>query len=87
MPITTIKLDFDLKERLDSLKIHPRETYNDIVKRMLDCIRMCKTAPEQARAHLIRLDRMRDSLSGKTTRLNVSQVNARPSNPQRNPRP
>ena len=87
MSITTIKLDHEIKERLDAFKVHPRETYNDIVKRMLECVRICKTAPEQARAPLIRLDRMRDSLSGKITRLTANPVSARSPNPPRNPRP
>jgi predicted transcriptional regulator len=26
-----------VKERLDSLKLHPRETYNEIIVRLIDC--------------------------------------------------
>lgn len=33
--VTTIQLDEELKERLDEIKIHPRETYNDLIKRLL----------------------------------------------------
>lgn len=35
-PVTTIKINSDLKTRLDLLKIHPRETYNDVVSRLAD---------------------------------------------------
>ena len=34
--ITTIKINTDLKSRLDRLKNHPRETYNDVVTRLAD---------------------------------------------------
>lgn len=34
--VTTIQLDEELKERLDDIKIHPRETYNDLIKRLLN---------------------------------------------------
>lgn len=33
--ITTIQLDSKTKERLDNLKVHPRETYNEIITRLL----------------------------------------------------
>jgi predicted transcriptional regulator len=32
---TTIQIDEKLKARLDDLKIHPRETYNDLIIRLL----------------------------------------------------
>jgi len=34
--VTTIKINTDLKSRLDRLKTHPRETYNDVVTRLAD---------------------------------------------------
>jgi hypothetical protein len=33
--VTTIQVDESLKNSLDSLKIHPRESYNDLIKRMI----------------------------------------------------
>lgn len=33
--ITTIQLDSEIKTRLDSLKIHHRETYNDLIGRLI----------------------------------------------------
>ena len=36
MTSTTIQIDRDLKSHLDGLKIHPRETYNDIIGRLLE---------------------------------------------------
>ncbi len=34
--ITTIQLDKKTKKTLDSLKIHPRESYNEVIKRISD---------------------------------------------------
>lgn len=34
--VTSIKINTGLKAQLDHLKIHPRETYNDVVSRLVD---------------------------------------------------
>jgi len=34
--ITTIQLDEKLKEKLDKLKIHHRETYNELISRLIE---------------------------------------------------
>jgi predicted transcriptional regulator len=36
MSPTTIQLQPDVKESLDQLKKHPRESYNDVIKRLVD---------------------------------------------------
>ena len=33
---TTVQIDNELKERLNRLKIHPRESYNDLISRLID---------------------------------------------------
>jgi len=33
---TTIQIDEKLKRRLDDIKIHYRETYNDLIKRLIE---------------------------------------------------
>ena len=33
--ITTIQVDRDVKEHLDKLKIHERESYNDVIERII----------------------------------------------------
>jgi len=33
---TTIKIKIPLKNRLDSLKVHPRESYTDVIDRLVD---------------------------------------------------
>lgn len=35
MPVTTLRVTTDLKERLDRLKVHPRETYNELLERLI----------------------------------------------------
>lgn len=35
MVITTIQIDTDLKERLEKLKVHRRETYNELLVRLI----------------------------------------------------
>ena len=34
--VTTLQIDNELKERLNHLKIHPRESYNDLISRLID---------------------------------------------------
>jgi predicted transcriptional regulator len=33
---TTIKIDTDLRDRLNALKIHPRETYSEVIGRLVE---------------------------------------------------
>ncbi len=35
MTSTTIKIDTELKGRLNALKIHPRESYSEVIKRLV----------------------------------------------------
>ena len=34
--VTTIQIDEKLKSKLDALKIHYRETYNDLIQRLIE---------------------------------------------------
>ena len=36
MGVTTIQLDENVKKKLDALKVHPRESYNELLNRMAD---------------------------------------------------
>jgi len=43
MPDTSsIKISTDLKSRLNSLKVHPRETYNDLIGRLVSHAHECQ---------------------------------------------
>ncbi|SDJ85118.1 DUF7557 family protein [Methanoculleus thermophilus] len=36
MTSTTIKIDVELRDRLNALKVHPRESYNEVIERLAD---------------------------------------------------
>lgn len=57
--ITTIKLEKETKERLDKLKVHKRESYDEIIQKMLELLNLVKAEPEKARAKLISIDRQK----------------------------
>lgn len=55
--ITTVKLSGITKSRLDKLKVHRRETYDEILNKVLDILNVCKINPLRARAKLMVLDK------------------------------
>lgn len=55
--ITTVKLLKDTKARLDKLRIHKRETYDDILQELLSILNLARISPEKARAKLIAIER------------------------------
>lgn len=57
--ITTIKIDKTTKFRLDRLKIHKKESYDEIIQKILYILNLCKANPTAAKAKLIGLDRAR----------------------------
>jgi hypothetical protein len=60
---TTIKLKPQTKSRLDHLKVHGRETYEDVIKKMLDLLNLCKLNPLQARRKLFLLDKQNKEIT------------------------
>lgn len=57
--ITTIKLSRETKERLEKLRVHRRETYDDIVQRMLNLMNVSRFNPESARRRLMLIERQK----------------------------
>lgn len=55
--ITTIKLSKKTKDRLDKLKVYKRESYEEIIQKVLEILNLVRTNPEQARGKLIAIDR------------------------------
>jgi len=55
--ITTIKLSKSTKGRIDSLKEYRRESYEEIIEKILEILNVCKMNPLKARAKLIKIDR------------------------------
>jgi hypothetical protein len=54
---TTIKLHKETKERLDGLREHERETYEEILKKILFILNASRKNPERARSLIGKLDR------------------------------
>ena len=57
--ITTIKLEKETKERMDKLREHKRETYDDIIRKILFVLNMVRDSPEKAKAILEFIDEKR----------------------------
>ena len=55
--ITTIKLNKKTKLRLDKIKSYKRESYEDIMQKILEILNICRINPEKARAKLIAIDK------------------------------
>ncbi len=55
--ITTVKLSLLTKQRLDHLKLYKRETYEEIMQRLLRILNLTRSNPLQARIQLIKLER------------------------------
>lgn len=56
---TTIKVSKKTKNRLDKLKSHKRETYDDVLQKVLNILNVCLVTPDKARAILIKIDKDR----------------------------
>ena len=57
--ITTIKLTNETKSRLEKLRIHKRESYDEIVQSMLSLLGLCRANPEKAQRRLMMIERRR----------------------------
>ena len=56
---TTIKLSKSTKNRLDNLKEYRRETYDEVLEKMLDILNSLRVSPLRARGRLIAIDRQK----------------------------
>ena len=54
---TTIKISKSTKRRLDYFKEYKRESYEEIIEKILDVLNTCKINPMKARAKLMKIDR------------------------------
>ncbi|MBT4136092.1 hypothetical protein HOD75_01595 [archaeon] len=55
--ITTIKLSKETKERLERFKEHPKETYDEVLKKMLYILNHCRKDPEKSQKILSGIDK------------------------------
>lgn len=56
---TTLKLEKETKERLERLREHKRETYDDIIRKILFVLNMVRDDPNKAKAILEFIDEKR----------------------------
>lgn len=54
--VTTIKINKETKQRLDKLKEHNRETYDQILRKILFILNISKKNPEKAQKLLNKID-------------------------------
>ena len=57
MEITTIKLEKKTKARLDNLRDYKRESYEEIISKILDILNLCRVDPETAQEKLASVGR------------------------------
>ena len=57
MDVTTIKIYKTTKERLNKLRTYKRESYEEIVEKILDILNMCRNDPAKAQIALLSLER------------------------------
>ena len=65
MAMTTLKLSKETKSRLDKLKEHKRETYEDILQKTLSILNILRVEPEKARSILANIDKKRRQINPK----------------------
>jgi mRNA-degrading endonuclease RelE of RelBE toxin-antitoxin system len=59
---TTIKLSKKTKQRLDKLKVHKRDTYEETIQKLLSILNSLKGNPLKARSELNEIDKIRRAL-------------------------
>lgn len=57
--ITTLKLESETKQRLEKLREHKRETYDEILRKMLFILNKVRVEPEKAQGILEIIDEKR----------------------------
>ena len=55
--ITTIKVSSETKERLGKLKEYERETFNEVLNKILYVLNVCRKDPEKSKRVLENIDR------------------------------
>jgi len=60
--ITTIKLEEETKSRLDKLKVHDKESYNQVIKKMLFVLNTLRKNSKVAEGILNNIDEARTKI-------------------------
>jgi len=72
--ITTIKLLDETKIRLEKLREHKRESYDDILRKMLYVLNTIREEPEKARKILEKIDELRNRMFEEKAKLQEDLV-------------
>ena len=88
--ITTIKIHKETKERLSRLKEHQRETYEEVIRKILYVLNRTRKDPVSSNRLLSKIDNKIVRRAGDTKELNKDkkdqEVKVKPdSNPKQNP--
>ena len=57
--ITTLKVNRNTKARIDLLRVYRRESYDELLQKILEVLNLCRASPERARSRLILIDKER----------------------------
>lgn len=64
--ITTIKIDKETKNRLDKLRVHHKESYDEVLQKILYILNLCKSGSGEARMRLLAIDKLKSLNLSKT---------------------
>ncbi|MFH1788181.1 MAG: hypothetical protein ABH834_02225 [Candidatus Altiarchaeota archaeon] len=59
MNATTIKINLDTKHQLDQFKEYKRESYDELIRKMLYIIKKAKTQPELSQEAVLKIENAR----------------------------
>jgi len=76
--ITTLKLTKNTKTRLEKLKSYRRETYDELLEKILEMLNLIRLDPESARARLSAIDRQNRKFRKKPTQKKKKTINKLP---------
>lgn len=65
MSITTIKLEEETKQRLEKLREFKKESYDEILKKILSVLNIVRVDPERARAILSRVEETKEMIKAR----------------------
>ena len=83
--ISTIKLSKDTKSRLEKLKIHKKDSYEEALQRIISILNILKSNPYQAATRLRNIEAIRDKIKATERIMKVPKPSLKFSNPQPNP--
>ena len=72
--ITTIKIKQKTKQRIEKLRVYRRESYDEILQRIIDVLNICRIAPEKARTRLILMERQSRRTASSATLTNQAAI-------------